>query len=168
MSAELLPPLLQFLPAILLWYQATFPPLTSYIGPRMTRPRGRPRQGSPWKPRRPSITPPTSESEDCSPRHQFNSTPASLRPLQFSSMAVIPHTPVSLLRLLNDSPAVPPNLGTLHDPPSRLNDEPSPQGAPRGAGLNFQEAFDREQLSNSLSVLHNLVFELRQEVANNG
>jgi hypothetical protein len=121
MFAELLPPLLKFIPVLLLWYQATFPPFASYIGLLMTRPRGRPRRGSPWKPRRPSITPPDSTSDDSSPRHQSNSTPVSLRPPQFSSMAVIPRTPVSLLRLLNDSPAAPHNPVTLHDPPSRLD-----------------------------------------------
>jgi hypothetical protein len=165
--AELPPPPLKFIVVLLPWYQETFDPSASYIELLMTRPRprGKPRRGSPWKPRRPSITPPDSTSDDSSPRHQSNPTPVSLRPQQFSSMAVIPRTPVSLLRILNDFPAVPHNPVTLHDPPSRLDGEPSPQGVPRGAGHNSQESFDREQFRNSLSVLHNLVFELRQEVA---
>jgi hypothetical protein len=36
----------------------------------MPRPRGRPRRGSPWKPRRPSVSPPDSPSVDSSPPPQ--------------------------------------------------------------------------------------------------
>jgi hypothetical protein len=36
----------------------------------MTRPRGRPRRGSPWKPRRPSVSPSDSPSISSSPRLQ--------------------------------------------------------------------------------------------------
>jgi hypothetical protein len=86
----------------------------------MTRPRGRPRRGSPWKPRRPSITPPDSTSTDSSPRHQSESTPVSLQAPQFNSMAIIPRTPISLLRLSQDPPANPPNPMPSHDPLGNL------------------------------------------------
>jgi hypothetical protein len=42
---------------------------------------------------------------------------------------------------------------------------PSLQGEPKRAGPRFPESFDRTQFKDSLSVLHDLVFELRQEVA---
>jgi hypothetical protein len=174
MFAGLLPTQLKFIPVLLLWsalapviplHQATFVPSASCTGLPMTRPRGRPRRGSPWKPRRPPITPPDSTSDDSSPRHQSDFTPVSLQAPQFSSMAVIPRTPISLLRLFQDSPATPPNPVPSHDPPGNLECGPSPQGAPKTAGLHSQDSFDKEQFRNSLSVLHNLVFELRQEVA---
>jgi hypothetical protein len=174
MFAGLLPMQLEFIPVLLLWsalspviplHQAPFVPSASCTRLPMTRPRGRPRRGSPWKPRRPPITPPDSTSDDSSPRHQSDFTPVSLQALQLSSMAVIPRTPIALLRLFQDSPAGPPSLVPSHDPPGNLECGPCPQEAPKVAGLHPQDSFDKEQFRNSLSVLHNLVFELRQEVA---
>jgi hypothetical protein len=79
-------------------------------------------------------------------------------------MAIIPQTPISPLRLLN-VPQVPPHPETHLNLPSSSTDAPSQWEEPRGAGQSFQEAFDRDRFSNSLSALFNLVFELRQEVA---
>jgi hypothetical protein len=68
-------------------------------GLAMTRPRGRPRRGSPWKPRRPSTTPSESTSTDSSPRQKSHSIPISLCAPQLNSMAIISRTPVSILQL---------------------------------------------------------------------
>jgi hypothetical protein len=135
--AEPIPLLLHFIPALFLWFQVTSLPPASYTGLRMTRLRGRPRRGSPWKPRRPSPSPPTSDSEASSPRLQLYSTHASPCSPQSNSMEIVPHFPVSSPQPLNDPQAVPPHPETLHDPPSRPTAEPSQRGAPRGAGLNF-------------------------------
>jgi hypothetical protein len=151
-------------PFILL-HQTPFVPPASCTRPPMTRPRGRPRRGSPWKPRRPPTTPPDSTSDDSSPRHRSDFTPASLKAPQLSSMAVITRTPIALLRLLHDPPAGPSSpVPSLH-PPGNLHCGPSTQEEPTTAAPHPQDSYDKEQFRNSLSVLHNLVFELRQEVA---
>jgi hypothetical protein len=147
LSAGLIPTQLKLISVLLLWselapviplHQAAFVPSASCTGHPMTRPRGRPRRGSPWKPRRPSITPPDSTSADSSPRHQSDFTPVSLQAPQFSSMAIIPRTPISLLRLFQDSPAIPPNPVPSHDPLGNLGCGPSPQGEPKRVGLHFR------------------------------
>jgi hypothetical protein len=63
-------------------------------------PQRSPKRGAPWRPRRPPVTPPDSTSTESSPRHQTRSPPVSI--LQFNSMAVIPSTPLSTLRLSLD------------------------------------------------------------------
>jgi hypothetical protein len=109
--AELILPKLAFHPVLLLWCERDpilpLRPSTSALPAictdhHMTRPRGRPRRGAPWKPRRPSITPPDTTSDDSSPRHQSVSSPINLQAPQLGSMAIIPKTPISLLRLLHD------------------------------------------------------------------
>jgi hypothetical protein len=124
----------------------------------MTRPRGRPRRGSPWKPRRPPITPPDSTSADSSPRHQSVSTPVSLQAPQFRSMAIIPKTPISLLRLIQ-------NPEPSHTPAGNIGCGPAPQRKPNTAEPHHRDSFDRAQFRDNLAILHTLVFELRQEVA---
>jgi hypothetical protein len=170
MLAGLLPVQLEFNPVLSLrcehppvtpLHQAPYVPPASCTRLPMTRPRGRPRRGSPWKPRRPPTTPLDSTSDDSSPRHRLTYTPVSLQAPQLSSMAVIPRTPIALLRLLQDSPAGPSSPVPSHN----LNCGPCPQEAPKVAEPHPQDTFDKEQFRNSLSVLHNLVFELRQEVA---
>jgi hypothetical protein len=52
-----------------------------------------------------------------------------------------------------------------HDPLGNLGCGPSPQGEPKREGIHFPDSFDRAQFRDSMFVLHDLVFELRQEVA---
>jgi hypothetical protein len=66
------------------------------------RPRGRPKRGSPWKPRRPLVTSSDSTSGDSSPPRHATTIPVSLRAPQLSSMAIISRTPISILRLSHD------------------------------------------------------------------
>jgi hypothetical protein len=78
-------------PALLLWgarepilpcYSPTFVlPAISTAG-LMTRPRGRPRRGAPWKPRRPPLSSPDTSSDDSRPRFQSVSSPVNLQPPQ--------------------------------------------------------------------------------------
>jgi hypothetical protein len=131
----------------------------------MTRPRGRPRRGSPWKPRRPSITPPDSTSADSSPQRQSRPIPVSLHAPQLSSMAIISRTPISILRLSHDPSAVPSSSTASGDPLGNLGGDPYHHSAPKRAGPCFPESVDRVQFAESLAILHDLVFELRQEIA---
>jgi hypothetical protein len=98
-------------PALLLWCErdpilprcsSTFALPAIRIDCYMTRPRGRPRRGAPWKPRRPSLSPPDTSSDDSPPRLQSVSSPVNLQPPHFGSMAIIPNTSITLLRLLHD------------------------------------------------------------------
>jgi hypothetical protein len=72
--------------------------------------------------------------------------------------------PISLLWLSQDSPAISPNPVPSHDPWGNLGSGPTLQGEPERAGPQFPDSFDRAQFKDSLSILYNLVFELRQEV----
>jgi hypothetical protein len=95
-------------PAILL-HRLLLIPLASCIELSMTRPRGRPRRGAPWRPRRPSVMPPDSTSTKSYPRQQTKSPHVSLQVLQFNSMVVIPSMPISTLWLSLDPLAYPSN-----------------------------------------------------------
>jgi len=149
---------------LVLLYPMLFDPLESFTRPPMTRPRGRPKRGSPWKPRRPPTTPPDLTSDDSSPSHRSAFTPASLKAPQLSSMEIITHSPIALLRLLHNPPDGPSSPILSPHPPGNLLCGPSTQEDPPTAAPNPQDSYDREQFRNSLSVLHNLVFELRKEV----
>jgi hypothetical protein len=133
----------------------------------MTRPRGRPRRGSPWKPRRPSVMPPDSPSICSSPRLQseFFSASSHVPPnAQFNCLAIIPRSPNSLLRHFQDPPVNPSAPTPVLDPLGNLGCEPSPHRAPRKAGHHFTDSFNSAQFRDSLAILHDLVFELRQGV----
>jgi len=100
----------------------------------MTRPRGRPRRGSPWKPRRPSVSPSDSPSIFSSPRLQSDLFSASSHiPLnsQLNFLAMVPKSPSSLLRhFLN--PLVNPTSPTpVLDPLGNLGCDPSPHHEPK-------------------------------------
>jgi hypothetical protein len=140
-------PKLEFHPVLLLWCErdpilplrpSTFVLPAICTDRHMTRPRGRPRRGAPWKPRRPSITPPDTTSDDSSPRHQSVSTPVNLQAPQFGSMAIIPKTPISLLRLLQDP-------GPSQTPASNLDCGQAQQRRPSTAAPHHQASFDRAQ-----------------------
>jgi hypothetical protein len=131
----------------------------------MTRPRGRPRRGSPWKPRRPLTTPSESTSTDSSPRQKSHSIPISLCTPQLNSMAIIPRTPVSILQLSHVHSTLPSTSAPYHDPLGSLDGGPSPYSQPNRAGPNFYETVDKLHFTESLSALLDLVFELRSEIA---
>jgi hypothetical protein len=50
------------------------------------------------------------------------------------------------------------------DPLGNLGYKPSPHRTPRKAGHHFTDSFNNAQFRDSLAILHDLVFELRQEV----
>jgi hypothetical protein len=150
-------------PAILL-HRLLLVPIASCIELSMTHPRGRPRRGAPWKPRQPSVMPPDSTSTESSPRQQTKSPPVSLQVLHFNSMAVIPSTPISTLQLSLDPLAYPSNPMPFHDPLGDKGGDPPLHGESKREAPSFSESFDRARVKESLSALHDLAFELRQEV----
>jgi hypothetical protein len=137
---------------------------TKFAMPRH-RPRGRPKRGSPWKPRRPLVTSSDSTSGDSSPPRHATTIPVSLRAPQLSSMAIISRTPISILRLSHDPTELPSSSKPPGGPQDNLGDHPSPHTAPKRAGPCYPENIDRVQFAESLAILQDLVFELRQEVA---
>jgi hypothetical protein len=154
-------------PACFLWCeQEPLPPCHSLIyAPSallidcsMPRPRGKPRRGAPWRPRRPSLSSPDTSSDDSQPSLQIASSPVNLQPPHFGSMAIIPTSSTTLHRLHPDpGPSQPPasNLGHGQTSPSQFS--PPATGSPA--------PFDKAQLRDNLATLYTLVFELRQEVA---
>jgi hypothetical protein len=124
----------------------------------MTRPRGRPRRGAPWKPHRPPLSSPDISSDDSRPRFQSVSSPANLQPPQLGSMAIIPNASIILRRLLHEP-------GPSQPPASNPSPGQVSQQQPSTPALEGLAPFDRAQFRDQLATLYNLVFELRQEVA---
>jgi hypothetical protein len=132
----------------------------------MPRPRGRPRRGSPWKPRRPSVSPPDSPSTCSSPSLQPEPIlPASPAPpvSQFDSLAIIPRLSCSSSRHLLVPPTVEPPLAPVLDSSRKTVGEPPPC-KPRNTENQSSDSFFDTQLRESLAILFGLVFELRQGV----
>jgi hypothetical protein len=128
------------------------------------RPRGKPKRGSPWKPRRPLVPSSDSTSGDSSPPRHATTIPVSLRAPQPRSLAIIPRAPISILHLSRDTAELP----SSSMPPGETQDnwgDPSHHTAPGRAGPCYPENIDRIQFAESLAILQDLVFELRQEVA---
>jgi hypothetical protein len=152
--------------AFLLWVDSIHVPLLNWTllaylitctESIMTRPRGRPRRGSPWKHCRPSVTPLGSPSVCSSPRSQLESIAALLQALMVVSMATIPRSPISLSRHLHD-PLV------IFHPPAPIpgsSGNPPPHGAPKRDAPHSTGSFDRMHFRDRLLIMHNLVFELR-------
>jgi hypothetical protein len=106
----------------------------SRTGHLMMRPRGRPRRGSPWKPRRPLVSPPDSPSICSSPRLQselFSASSHVSLNSHFNCMAMVPRSPSSLLRHLLNPPVNPTAPTLVLDPLGNLGCEPSPHHEPR-------------------------------------
>jgi len=80
-------------------------------------------------------------------------------------MAIISHTPISILQLSQDPSVHPSTSVPSCDPLGNLDDSPSLHSRPNRAGPCLHETVDRVQFTESLSALYDLVFELRQEVA---
>jgi hypothetical protein len=129
------------------------------------RPRGKPKRGSSWKPRRPLLTSSDSSASDASPPRLAEPSPVPLRPPQPRSMAVIQHTPTSIMRLSHNPTELPSSSMHPGEPPEKWSEPPPPQPAPRRAGPCYPEYMDRIQFAESLGTLHDLAFELRREVA---
>jgi hypothetical protein len=85
----------------------------------MTRPRGRPKRGSPWKPRRPPVTPPGSPFWLSLPSSSVGCSPARF---DGASMATTSRSPISLSCHLHDPlvkfPPPAPFHGSSGDPSS--------------------------------------------------
>jgi hypothetical protein len=95
----------------------------------MTRPRGRLRRGSPWKPRRPSVSPSDSPSISSSPWHHSGHLSAYSHARMNShstSGALVPRTSSSPLHYPHSPSTTPLNPTSDYDPHS--------QHASRGAG----------------------------------
>jgi hypothetical protein len=125
----------------------------------MPRPRGRPRRGSPWKPRRPSVSPPDSPSADSSPPTQsahLLAPPPGPPNLQLGCLALIPRLASSFLHPTKAFTAPKPTP----DPPKSSSGELPPRRRHEDA-----DSYTSEQFKTSLEILYGLVFELRQGVA---
>jgi hypothetical protein len=79
-------------------------------------------------------------------------------------MDIILRTPTSILRLSQDPLAYPSNPMPFHDPLGNMGGGPSCQDEPKREGPHFPESFDKARVKESLSVLQDLVFELKREV----
>ena len=79
-------------------------------------------------------------------------------------MAIIPRTSASLLRRPQDPRMKSPAPTPIPEPPSNPSGEPPTYGEPKRARLHPTDLFDNEHFRDILVILHDLVFELRQEV----
>jgi hypothetical protein len=133
----------------------------------MPRPRGRPRRGSPWKPRRPSVSPPDSPSICSSPSLQPEPfiSPSPAPPVsQFNCLAIIPRMPSSSSCPLLAPPMVEPAPIPVFDSLRKTGGEPPPPRKPWNSENQSSDSFYGTQLRESLAILYGLVFELRQGV----
>jgi hypothetical protein len=133
----------------------------------MPRPRGRPRRGSPWKPRRPSLSPPDSPSICSSPPLQPEPiTPPSPAPLvsQLNSLAIIPRMSGSPSRLCIASTLTEPDPTPVFDFPRSSGGAPPPPRRPGNSEHQPSDSYNGVQLRESLDIIYGLVFELRQGV----
>jgi hypothetical protein len=125
----------------------------SRISPSMPnhkpRLRGRPRRGSPWRPRRPTA-PPSAQPPSRASTHHLELVPHSLssalRVIHSLSMAALSHP---------NLPAPPGTSAAQNPPPSR--DQPH-------MDHSSADTIHGEQLKDKLSILQGLVFELRRGV----
>jgi hypothetical protein len=121
----------------------------------MTRLRGRPKRGSPWKPRRPAFSRSDSSSLSSSSRSrsgQFSEASRNRATAHFNCRALVPRTAGSPSQHLRDPPVI------------TSVPEPEPQQTSRGAGPLPRDSFTTAQLWDSLATLYDLVFGIRQSV----
>jgi hypothetical protein len=130
--------------------------------------RGKPRRGSPWRPRRPSFF-----SHDTSPsapsRHLQEAQPSHTPPAQstasFNSLDLIPRSPCSSLPLLLAPTGTEPQSTQRSAFPSTLGEEPPPPKWDSGSsGIPSVDATTSDLVKDKLAILYGLVFELRQGV----
>jgi hypothetical protein len=121
----------------------------------MKRLRGRPRRGSAWKPRRPSISRSDSSSLSSSSRSQSGHLSITARRMvheQSISKVLVPRT------------VSPPTRQPCDPPVPPFHPEPDPPQTSRGAGPLPRDSFTSAQLWDSLAALYDLVFGIRQGV----
>jgi hypothetical protein len=179
--SEGLPPSLPWpAPTRIFWFPAApnhpqtfclcFVHLVSAISHRhnhMSRPRGRSRRGSPWRPRRPSVSPPDSPSTCSSPPLRAEphfTTPPAPPVMQFNGLAIIPRPLCSSSRLLLAPPVAEPAPTPLLASPRNLGGEPPSSRKHGNNGHPSSDSFNGEQIKDNLTILYGLVFELRQGV----
>jgi len=126
----------------------------------MKRLRGRPKRGSPWKPRRPPVTPPSSSSsEPTRPPQPAPRLDTGLEPV-IASSATPSRSPNSLQRHPLDSmvrlPSSPPLPGPSNKPP---------RGETKRIAEKPLDSSDTAFLRDQLRIMNDLVFELRREMA---
>jgi hypothetical protein len=130
--------------------------------------RGKPRRGSPWRPRRPSFFSPAMPSSGPSLHLQDvqpNNTPPAPPTASFNCLEVIPRPPCSSLRQFLAPPGNEPHHPQSSAFPRVLSEEPPP--STRQHGSSEHPPFDAttgEQIKDKLAILYGLVFELRQGV----
>jgi hypothetical protein len=137
------------------------------VGWTMTRPRGRPRRGSPWKPRRPSVSPSDSPSISSSPRHHSGHLSAYSHDRMNSHStrgALVPRTSSSPLHYPHSPSVTPFDPTSDFDPLGFLGGVEHSQHASRGAGPLPRGPFTNVQLWDSMAALYDLVFGIRQGV----
>jgi hypothetical protein len=109
----------------------------------MPRERGRPRRGSPWRPRRPSFSPPGSQPH---------------------SLAIVPWVANTPPRPCSASTEPIPVLPPVVDPPRSSSEGPPPPRRPGNYDHQNPVSSTGVQLRDSLENIYGLVFELRQGV----
>jgi hypothetical protein len=131
------------------------PPMPNHK-PRL---RGRPRRGSPWRPRRPSAPP--SAQPPTGPSLRF---PAETME-SIHSLALVPRPLSSALRILQSPPmAAPPHPPLSALPGTSADQNPSSSRNQAHKEHPSADTVHGEQLKDKLSILYGLVFELRQGV----
>jgi hypothetical protein len=121
--------------------------------------RGRPRRGSPWRPRRPSA-PPSAQPPTCSSL-RFQAEPME----HVHSLALIPRPLCSSSRIFQTPPMAAPPHTPFSALPRTLEDKNPPSSRKQGHKEHpSADTVHDEQLKDKLSILYGLVFELRQGV----
>jgi hypothetical protein len=141
--------------------------LDSYKQHLMPCPRGRSRRGSPWKPRRPSVSPPNSPSICSSPPLQPEPfiSPSPAPPVsQFHGLEIIPQMLSFSSHPLLAPPLVEPTPIPVFDSLRKTRGEPPHPRKPWNSENQSSDSFYDMQLRESLAILYGLVFELRQGV----
>jgi hypothetical protein len=132
---------------------------------QIPHPRGRLRQGSPWKPHGPSLSPPGSPSICSSPPIQLEpSPPPSPLVLQLHSLAIVPWTMDAPSRLCIASTMPVPDPMSVVDLPRSSYREPPPPCRPGNSDHQPSDSYNGVQLQDSLDIIYGLVFELFQGV----
>jgi hypothetical protein len=144
--------------------------------------RGKPKRGSPWKPRRPPVSPSASPATGSSSLPQSLSpaaTPPPLQSLHFRSAITPPpsqpallHSMATIPRGSTPTPRSPQDprmhfMATMSFPrsSSTWRSAPAAFGESKRARLHPASHLDSENFKERLGILYDLVFELRREMA---
>jgi hypothetical protein len=144
--------------------------------------RGKPKRGSPWKPRRPQASPlvsPATGSSSLPQSFSSDATPPPLQSLHFRSALTPPpsqptllHSMATIQRGVTPTPRSPPDprlhfMATMSFPrsSSTWRSAPAAFGEFKRARLHPTSHLDSENFKERLGILFDLVFELRREIA---